>query len=343
VDLHHEGPLRGFHFAVGHVTRPARWRDIPELLRAVRDDGRVTLESAINDFASYLSAERGFSDHTVRSYRSDLAQLAQFAAQHGAFEANELSLELLRDWLWAGAQSGLAKSSLARRSAAARSLSAWLTRTGRSTADAAARLKAPKADQHLPRVLTRDQIDGILARLALAADAGDPLAIRNLAVVELLYASALRVSELTGLDLDSVDLERLTVLVVGKGAKERVVPFGVPAKNAIVRYLQSARPIMVEAAQVAPAALFIGPRGGRLGTRTVYSLVSGLLSGIPGSGPSGPHALRHTAATHLLDGGADLRAVQELLGHASLGTTQIYTHVSMERLKESYTAAHPRA
>jgi integrase/recombinase XerC len=303
----------------------------------------VTLESTIEEFAVYLSAERGFSANTVRSYRSDLSQLVEFAAHHGALEADELSLELLRDWLWAGAQTGLAKSSLARRSASARSLSAWLTRTDRSSTDAAARLKAPKADQHLPRVLTRDQVDGILAGLALAADAGDPIAIRNLAVVELLYASALRVSELTGLELDSVDLERLTVLVVGKGAKERVVPFGVPAKNAILHYLQSARPVLAETAVTPTTALFLGPRGGRLGTRTVYALVSGLLAGIPGSGPSGPHTLRHTAATHLLDGGADLRAVQELLGHASLGTTQIYTHVSMERLKESYTAAHPRA
>jgi integrase/recombinase XerC len=318
-------------------------RGIPEQRRLLRDDGWVTLESAIEEFATYLSAERGFSANTVRSYRSDLSQLVEFAALHGALEADELSLELLRDWLWAGAQTGLAKSSLARRSASARSLSAWLTRTDRSSTDAAARLKAPKADHHLPRVLTRDQVDGILAGLALAADAGDPIAIRNLAVVELLYASALRVSELTGLELDSVDLERLTVLVVGKGAKERVVPFGVPAKNAILHYLRSARPVLVEAAVAPSAALFLGPRGGRLGTRTVYALVSGLLAAIPGSGPSGPHALRHTAATHLLDGGADLRAVQELLGHASLGTTQIYTHVSMERLKESYAAAHPRA
>ncbi|MCU1402840.1 MAG: Recombinase XerC [Microbacteriaceae bacterium] len=357
------------HCLVRNVTCPAQQRDsvkhgvgaqgpansgmtlqlrIPGLRLVLRDDGQVTLESAMDDFSVYLSAERGFSANTVRSYRSDLSQLVEFAADHGALEADELSLELLRDWLWAGAQSGLAKSSLARRSAAARSLSAWLTRTARSSTDAAARLKAPKADQHLPRVLTRDQVDGILAGLALGADAGDPVAIRNLAVVELLYASALRVSELTGLDLGSVDLERLTVLVVGKGAKERVVPFGVPAKNAILRYLRSARPVLVVAAGTPTAgtptpALFLGPRGGRLGTRAVYALVSVLLAEIPGSGPSGPHALRHTAATHLLDGGADLRAVQELLGHASLGTTQIYTHVSMERLKESYTAAHPRA
>jgi integrase/recombinase XerC len=157
----------------------------------------------------------------------------------------------------------------------------------------------------------------------------------------LLYASALRVSEVTGLNLQSVDVGQLTVRVIGKGSKERVVPFGVPALHALLRYLDSARPLLV-GEQETPA-LFISGRGTRLGSRSVYSLVSTLLAAVPGGGPSGPHALRHTAATHLLDGGADLRAVQELLGHASLGTTQIYTHVSTERLTESYRAAHPRA
>ncbi|MET4782586.1 tyrosine recombinase XerC [Glaciihabitans sp. UYNi722] len=303
----------------------------------------MQLENAVAEFAGYLSAERGFSEHTVRSYRSDLGQLADFAHTKGVDRAEDLSLDLLRDWLWHGSQAGLAKSTLARRSAASRGLTAWLTRTGAVPADAAVRLKAPKADHHLPRVLTRVQIDGILAGLTTRAEAGDPGSIRDLAVIELLYASALRVSEITGLDLESVDLGRLTVRVVGKGSKERVVPFGVPAKNAIVRYLDLARPLLVEEAREETRALFLSPRSARLGTRSIYTLVSALLETVPGSGPAGPHTLRHTAATHLLDGGADLRAVQELLGHASLGTTQIYTHVSTERLKESYSAAHPRA
>lgn len=321
----------------------------------------MDLQRAVDDFGVYQAAERGFSAHTVRSYRSDLLRLVEFAAQNGADGTGDLSLELLRDWLWSASQAGLAKSTLARRSAAARSFTAWLTREGRVQADVAARLKAPKADHHLPRVLTREQIDGILAGLATRADTGDPSAIRDLAVIELLYASALRVSELVGLDLGSVDLGRLTVRVVGKGSKERVVPFGVPAKRAIELYLDRARPALAEAAEAAegdPAggagpqsaraaaardAFFLSRSGRRLGTRTVYGLVSSLLAEIPGSGPSGPHALRHTAATHLLDGGADLRAVQEMLGHASLGTTQIYTHVSADRLKASYASAHPRA
>lgn len=303
----------------------------------------MQLESAVADFAVYLTAERGFSENTVRSYRSDLGQLSEFAQDRGIRRAEELSLDLLRDWLWQGSNAGLAKSTLARRSAAVRSLTSWLSRVGEVEADAAQRLKAPRPDRHLPRVLTRPQIDGILSGLESRASTGDPGACRELAVVELLYASALRVSEVTGLDLESLDLGRLTVRVVGKGSRERVVPFGVPAKNAILRYLELSRPLLVRDAETPTRALFVAPRGARLGTRSVYSLVAALLAAVPGSGPSGPHALRHTAATHLLDGGADLRAVQELLGHASLGTTQIYTHVSTERLKESYRSAHPRA
>jgi integrase/recombinase XerC len=337
------------------IPRPRQLRktraDIHAVHPAVSDDGGMELQRAIDDFGVYQTAERGFSPHTARSYRSDLLRLAEFAGGNGVEQTDGLSLELLRDWLWEASQAGLAKSTLARRSAVARSFTAWLARQGVVQTDVAARLKAPKADHHLPRVLSREQIDGILASLAITADTGDPAAIRDLAVVELLYASALRVSELVGLDLNSIDLGRLTVRVIGKGSKERVVPFGVPAEKAIVLYLERARPALLEAAlnskegggNVGGDALFLAHSGKRLGTRTVYGLVSSLLAEIPGSGPSGPHALRHTAATHLLDGGADLRAVQEMLGHASLGTTQIYTHVSAERLKASYASAHPRA
>ncbi|MET4703921.1 integrase/recombinase XerC [Frigoribacterium sp. UYMn621] len=311
----------------------------PEII-AVQHDGDVQLQRAVDDFTVYLAAERGFSAHTVRSYRSDLGQLRAFAHARGVEEADQVSLELLRDWLWQGSQAGLARSTLARRSAAVRGLTSWLAKTDRVTGDTASRLKSPRSDHHLPRVLTGAQMEGILRTLEERAATDDPEAVRDLAVIELLYASALRVSEVTGLNISRVDFERLTVRVTGKGSKERVVPFGVPAKRAIERYLAVARPVL---AAGTTEALFLSGRGARLGTRAVYSLVSTLLSTIPGTGPSGPHALRHTAATHLLDGGADLRAVQEMLGHASLGTTQIYTHVSAERLKESYRSAHPRA
>lgn len=302
----------------------------------------MDLRESVDAFAAHLAAERGFSEHTVRSYRSDLVQLVDFAAERGASGVADLDLELLRDWLWRGSQDGLAKSTLARRAAASRSFSAWLARTHATPTDAATRLKAPKSEHHLPRVLTTDSVATILGAVTTRADTGDPVALRDLAIIELLYASALRVSELTGLDLGDVDLGRLTVRVLGKGSKERVVPFGIPAKEALVGYLERARPALAgDAATASP--FFVGARGGRLSTRTVYELVSRLLALVPGSGPAGPHTFRHTAATHLLDGGADLRAVQELLGHASLGTTQLYTHVSTERLKASYLAAHPRA
>lgn len=300
----------------------------------------MDLEQAVRGFLAQLGVERGLSPNTVRSYGADLASLDAYARERGTTAVRELDLELLRDWLWQASQDGLAKSTLARRTAAARSFTDWARRTGILDTDVATRLRAPKSESHLPRVLTRQQVDEILDALTSLAAGGDPVALRNVAIIELLYASALRVSELTGLDLDRVDLDRLMVRVMGKGSRERVVPFGVPAGRAISRYLGVGRPRL----QTDPTpAVFLGARGRRIGARTVYQLVAEVLSEIPGTGPSGPHAFRHTAATHLLDGGADLRAVQELLGHASLGTTQIYTHVSAERLKESYRSAHPRA
>jgi integrase/recombinase XerC len=311
----------------------------------------MRLDQLVDGFAEHLRVQRGLSEHTIRAYSSDLNQLIEFAQRSGAESAADLDLELLRTWLWQSSNSGLAKSSLARRSAAARSFGSWLFSTGETAVDATTRLKSPKPDRHLPRVLTRGQIDAVLDGLAVRAalPAPDPLAVRDLAIVELLYASALRVSELTGLTMRDLDLGRLTVRVLGKGSKERVVPFGIPAKRAIEAWLESrrdlldAQPGVIVPGVTVPDTVFVGAKGAPLGTRAVYSLIAGILAELPGSGPSGPHTLRHTAATHLLDGGADLRAVQELLGHASLGTTQIYTHVSNERLRTSYLQAHPRA
>ncbi|MET0989173.1 MAG: tyrosine recombinase XerC [Glaciihabitans sp.] len=299
----------------------------------------MQVELAVDEFVTHLSAERALSEHTVRSYRSDLRDLASFALQRTVDDTAQMDLELFRDWLWRGSTAGLAKSTLARRSAAARAFSAWLARTGHTATDTAARLRAPRSDHHLPRVLTRPQVDGLFAELTALASVGEVAAARDLAIVELLYASALRVSEIVGLDLGDIDQARLTARVTGKGSKERVVPFGIPAQRALSAYLNLRGDLVVRPTN----AFFLGARGGRLGSRAVYELVSGLLATLPGSGPAGPHTLRHTAATHLLDGGADLRSVQEMLGHASLGTTQLYTHVSTERLKESYRMAHPRA
>lgn len=367
------------------------------------------LDPVIEDYLAHLRDQRRYSVRTIAAYAADLADLARFtdgrrgtASEPPAGEAGppdrdggsardgasardggpahdvapadeaagaELDLSLLRDWLWDADQRGLARATLARRAATARGFAAWLATSGRAASDAGARLRAPKPQRTLPRVLSRDAADGLLAQLEEAAAEGDPNALRDHAVVELLYAAALRVSELVGLDLDDLDRSNRTVRVLGKGAKERVVPYGAPAARALDRYLEYGRPALLAwaAARTDPAAaassaartsrrtggrsasdgpgpaVFLGVRGGRLNARSVHRLVAGLLAEVPGGGPAGPHAFRHTAATHLLDGGAELRAVQEFLGHASLGTTQIYTHVSAERLKQSYRTAHPRA
>jgi len=300
------------------------------------------LSEASTAYLRSLELERGVSPHTLRAYAGDLASLTAFVDERGAEpDPALLDLELLREWVWSQTEAGLAPASLARRVSTARGFTAWLARTGRAAADAGARLRAPRPDRHLPRVLTRAQVDGLLQGLADRAATGDPGSQRDLAVIELLYASALRVSELVGLDVGDLDQTRRVVRVLGKGAKERVVPFGVPAARALATYLDEGRAALLGGR--ADAAVFVGARGARLSTRAVYGLVAALLADLPGSGPAGPHAFRHTAATHLLDGGADLRAVQEILGHASLGTTQIYTHVSAERLASAYRTAHPRA
>jgi integrase/recombinase XerC len=290
-------------------------------------------------FADNLSAARGYSANTVKSYLSDVLDLAVYLDGIGVTEVNEINLEILRDWLWEVSQRNSAKSTLARKSAAIRSFTAWLAAENLVVADPGQRLKSPKADRHLPKVVSKDSLEDVFGHLKTLASTNDPSAVRDLLVFELLYATGARVSELCGLDLVSVDLGRNVLRVVGKGSKERVVPFGLPARDALDKWMD-----VRAALNPAPGeqALLLNTRGKRLGVRSVYQLVAGLLVNTS-TGVAGPHTLRHTAATHLLDGGADLRAVQELLGHASLGTTQIYTHVSVDRLRAGYKNAHPRA
>jgi integrase/recombinase XerC len=290
-------------------------------------------------FADNLSAARGYSSNTVKSYLSDVLDLAVYLDGKGVTTVGEINLEILRDWLWEVSQRNSAKSTLARKSAAIRSFTAWLAAENLVVADPGQRLKSPKADRHLPKVVSKDSLEDVFGHLKTLASTNDPAAVRDLLVFELLYATGARVSELCGLDLVSVDLGRNVLRVVGKGSKERVVPFGLPARDALDKWMD-----VRAALNPAPGeqALLLNTRGKRLGVRSVYQLVAGLLVNTS-TGVAGPHTLRHTAATHLLDGGADLRAVQELLGHASLGTTQIYTHVSVDRLRAGYKNAHPRA
>ena len=301
------------------------------------------LAGPLRDFIRHLGLGRGRSQHTLRAYDSDLRSLLAAVQEDGASTLADIDLAMLRRWLGRQSEAGLARSTVARRAAAVRSFTAWAHREGIIQADPALRLLAPKRERHLPEVLHRGQIERLVGSLeadeAEAAD-GDPVPARDLAVVEVLYASGTRIGELVGLDVDDVDLERRMLRVLGKGNRERSVPFGVPAEAALRRWLALRGRLAVPGSG---PALFLGRRGGRLGQRQAREIVDRALRGLGDTSASGPHALRHTAATHLLDGGADLRSVQEILGHASLATTQIYTHVSVERLKASYQASHPRA
>ncbi len=298
------------------------------------------LEQALVDYGDYLLASRGYSKHTAKGYLTDVKELLAYTELKSSAKLDALSLDLVRDWLYEIDQRGVAKSTMARKAAAVRSFSAWLSKTERLDNDFASRLKSPKTSRSLPKVVSRESLAEIFEELQKLAIPENPNAIRNLLTIEVLYASGCRVSELVGLNLEDIDFSRNILRVMGKGSKQRMVPFGAPAREALDFWLQVGRPELANGSS--QSALFINSRGSRLGVRQVYELVASLL-GATATGVAGPHALRHSAATHLLDGGADLRAVQELLGHASLGTTQIYTHVSVERLKAGYAKAHPRA
>jgi integrase/recombinase XerC len=260
-----------------------------------------------------------------------------------------LDLAALRAWLGELRNGGASRSTLARRAAAARTFTGWAGRQGLLAVDPGPRLAAPRARRVLPAVLRADQAADALAAAERGAAEGDPVALRDQAVLELLYATGVRVSELCGLDVDDVDYSRRVIRVLGKGQRERTVPFGIPAERAMWRWQFQGRPRLLAAATGArPAAqsagaFFLGVRGGRLDPRTVRRAVHDAVGAVPGAADMGPHGLRHSAATHLLEGGADLRSVQELLGHATLATTQLYTHVTVERLRAIHDRTHPRS
>jgi integrase/recombinase XerC len=298
------------------------------------------LADALEAFELHMVAERGRSPHTVRAYLTDIRALLEHAAARGVRTPDRLDLNGLRAWLGSLATAGQARASVARRSASARTFTAWLRRAGLAPTDPGARLRAPKASRPLPGVLRADQAAELMTVAGQDREDGDPLALRDVAMLELLYACGIRVAELCGLDPGDVDHDRRTLRVLGKGGKERVVPFGVPAQQAVRDWERHGRPVLVRPGST---ALFLGRRGGRVDPRQVREVVHRGLDRVEGAPAMGPHGLRHSAATHLLDGGADLRSVQELLGHATLTSTQIYTHVSIERLRSSYRQAHPRA
>jgi integrase/recombinase XerC len=294
-------------------------------------------------FERHLAAERGLSAHTVRAYLGDIRSLLAHACEDGMTGLAGLDVGVIRGWLASQHAAGQARATLARRAASARTFTAFARSRGWLASDPGPLLGTPKARRHLPQVLAADQVAAVLD----APGDGDtePVAaavgLRDVAIMELLYASALRVSELCGMDIGDIDDDRRTVRVLGKGNKERIVPVGVPAARAVRRWQHDGRPLVVT--ERSGHALFLGAKGGRLNPRTARRVVHAMIAAVPSAPDTGPHGLRHSAATHLLEGGADLRSVQEFLGHASLASTQIYTHVSVERLLAAYRQAHPRA
>lgn len=299
------------------------------------------IEAAIDDFADHALLVKGRSPATVKGYRSDLRTLVPFAATFAEF-----TLPTLRAWLASALRSGLARSTMARRTAAVRAFSTWAYDRGYLDSDVAARLATPQVIRHLPDVVTPERA-GKLVEADINSDATSPDAARDRAMLELLYATGMRVAELTGLNTADIDTSRRLARVTGKGNKQRVVPFGENAASAIDVWLARRGELLAgedtspEGAEDA-AALFLGSRGKRIDQRQVRRVVERAAQRT-GDSDLSPHALRHSAATHMLEGGADLRVVQELLGHSSLQTTQIYTHVSAQRLKSVYDQAHPRA
>lgn len=297
--------------------------------------------TALAAYERHLVSERDLTPHSVRAYLGDVTGMLSHAAAMSLTTLDEIDIRTLRSWLANQQTLGKARTTMARRATAVRVFTAWALRTGRTQGDAGAQLGTPKAHKPLPPALDVEQTRALLEAAATRADDGSPVGLRDVAILELLYATGARVGEICGLDVDDVDRSRRVVRVFGKGRKERTVPYGLPADRALARWLEEARPVLF--APGGGAALFLGARGGRIDQRAVRTMVHRRLADVPGAPDLGPHGLRHTAATHLLEGGADLRTVQEMLGHASLATTQLYTHVTSERLRSAYQLAHPRA
>ncbi len=299
-------------------------------------------EKLIAAFARHLQVERSLSAHTIRAYLGDLDSLIEHLEAIGVTDISDLQLIHLRSWLANQQVKGGARTTLSRRAVSVRLFTKWAVKNNYLEKDVAATLATPKGHRTLPEVLEIGDAKLAMDSLATrAAEEETPVSLRDVAIVEMLYASGARVAELCGLDLSDIDYDRQTIRVLGKGNKERTIPLGNPAMRALNLYLEDARDTLKNAQSA--NAVFLGVRGKRIDQRTVRTVVYNALQAIEGIERMGPHALRHSAATHLLEGGADLRTVQEILGHASLATTQIYTHVSTERLQKAFKQAHPRA
>lgn len=299
------------------------------------------LEAALRRFGDYLGLERGLSANTVDAYIGDVGSLLGAVAGQGATDVAQIGIADVRDWLADAQAGGAAPATLRRRGSAVRTFFRWACRAGLTDADPTAALRSPKLPRRLPHTPSsgdmRQVMDAVIAR---AGQDDSPLARRDVALLEVLYGGGVRVSELCGLDVGDIDWDRGTVRVTGKGDKQRVVPLGQPAQDALHVWLRRRAEL---ATAVSGEAIFVGGRGARLDPRVARRVVHAAMAAVPDAPDVGPHGLRHAMATHLLEGGADLRSVQEMLGHSSLATTQIYTHITDERLRAAYRQAHPRA
>ena len=293
-------------------------------------------------YSHYLTAEKALSTHTVRAYLGDLDSFIDHIGRSGISNIADINLPLIRSWLATQQVRGGARTTLSRRATSIRLFTKWAAKRGYLSSDVGSTLATPKPHRTLPGVLTQcDAVTALDSMATRAAEFDTPTSIRDVAIVELLYATGARVSEICGLDLEDLDFHRNTIRVLGKGNKERMIPMGAPAVKTLNTYIDTARGLLAN--DKSARALFLGARGKRIDQRAVRTIVYEALSALEGVERMGPHALRHSAATHLLEGGADLRTVQEILGHSSLATTQIYTHVSTERLRQAFKQAHPRA
>lgn len=301
----------------------------------------LAFSALVDRFIQYLELELGRSKNTATAYRKDLENLIEFAVSLECIDPADVGIMELRSWLAAQRNSGLTSATIARRATAVRTFFAWATYNNFLTDDPAAALVIPKVSKRLPNVLAQEQATEVMQRAAIRADDNSPTHIRDLAILELMYATGIRVGELVGLDIPDVDQNRRTIRVTGKGSKQRVVPYGSIADRALTTYLKTSRAQLAN--EGSGLALFLGSRGKRIDQRVVRKMVTEVLTSLSGIPDLSPHGFRHSAATHLLEGGADIRAVQEILGHASLSTTQLYTHVSMDRLRAVFEQAHPRA
>lgn len=301
-----------------------------------------TFEKVLGEYTHHLTKERSLSEHTTRAYLGDLTSFFDNLELQKVDDLSEVTIAHIRSWLATQQVKGGARTTLSRRAVSIRLFTKWATKKGFLAKDIGLTLATPKGHRTLPEVLSISDATVAMDSLATrVAEEESATSIRDCAILEVLYASGARVSELCGLDLDDIDYQRNTILVLGKGNKERTIPLGNPAMKALNNWIKNARSEMANSAS--GEAVFLGVRGKRIDQRTVRTVVYEALEALEGAQRLGPHALRHSAATHLLEGGADLRTVQEILGHASLATTQIYTHVSTERLQKAFKQAHPRA